>query len=272
MRVYIILLLLAGLAVTTAARNIAGSASTVVNPTSPRSIIAPALSLPPNGPPMAQAQGPGVWRTYTNSNCLSNLMAAGDYIWGATCAGLIRWNRADGHYVRYTTADGLAGNRIAAMASDREGRVWIGAAGKVSVFEGQRWATYPVSDDWAGGDIRVMAAGPAGQLWVGTSNGVRMFDGQRCCIAPSPIPAAASRLATNPSSSSVSTGPTPPAAANPGTAGWAWPSLGPSSWPNTAKSSPRARKARAPLLPSACLFPKTDTKLPQFCHFSTVLS
>jgi hypothetical protein len=45
----------------------------------------------------------------------------GNYIWAATLVGVIRWNRNDHTFVTYTTADGLADNKVWSVVVDNVG-------------------------------------------------------------------------------------------------------------------------------------------------------
>ena len=57
-------------------------------------------------------------------------------LWIGTDRGLVQWR--DGAPRRYTTADGLADNRILHLAADRDGAVWIGTRGGLSRCRGPR--------------------------------------------------------------------------------------------------------------------------------------
>jgi ligand-binding sensor domain-containing protein len=47
------------------------------------------------------------------------------FFWAATMNGVVRWNRHDGTYKTYTTADGLAGNQVWSVAVDQAGNKWF---------------------------------------------------------------------------------------------------------------------------------------------------
>src|SRR5688572_26488361 len=84
----------------------------------------------------------GSWRHYTNGNSITSLVVQGDYLWAGSEGGVVRWNRLDGAFVKYTVADGLAGNRVSAMAVDGAGQLWVATFRGVSRFDGQSWQTY----------------------------------------------------------------------------------------------------------------------------------
>ena len=144
----------------------------------------PALPLAGDGPPagsgeMGAAQSEGVWRTYTNGNFVNDLAVEGDYVWAATTGGVVRWNRNDGSYVKYTTVDGLADNDVEAIAIDGAGHKWFGTYdGGVSEFDGVTWTTYTEADGLADDSVWAIAIGGAGHKWFGTwGGGVSEFDG-----------------------------------------------------------------------------------------------
>ena len=67
------------------------------------------------------AQSDELWQTYTNSNCVRDLAIEGDYVWAATCGGVVRWDRRDGTYVKYITRNGLVDNDVQAVTLDPAG-------------------------------------------------------------------------------------------------------------------------------------------------------
>ena len=124
-----------------------------------------------------QTQSRPIWRNYTNGNCVLDLAVEGDYVWAATIGGVVRWNRTDGSYVKYTTIDGLADNRVYAIAIDGAGHKWFGTYGGVSEFDGSTWTTYTTADGLAGNLVGAIAIDGADHMWFGTSGGVSEFDG-----------------------------------------------------------------------------------------------
>jgi ligand-binding sensor domain-containing protein len=126
------------------------------------------------GPVLAQEEA---WRSYPEITAIYALAADGDTIWVGTDAGLLRRQRSDGTYRRYTTADGLPHNQVNTVTVDDAGQVWIGTAGGVSHFDGTTWATYTTTDGLLDNDVRAIVLDGEGQVWVGTAGGVSRFDG-----------------------------------------------------------------------------------------------
>ncbi|MCC7359467.1 MAG: hypothetical protein IT317_08325 [Anaerolineales bacterium] len=61
-----------------------------------------------------------------------------------------------------------------------DGKLWFGTwvNGLVSLFDGERWATFgPAQGLSSGGYVWAVAAGQGGTAWAGTSNGLGYFDG-----------------------------------------------------------------------------------------------
>jgi ligand-binding sensor domain-containing protein len=140
------------------------------------------------------------WRNYTSGNEVHALALDGNYEWAAVKGGVVRWNRADGSYVKYTTTDGLVNNDVRAIAIDGDGNVWFGTFDGASKFDGNTWTTYDLVDtssqatgvDGAarnalspaghnllggGNTVFAVAIDGDGHIWFGTGHGVREFDG-----------------------------------------------------------------------------------------------
>ena len=134
---------------------------------------------PAGGVAELAAQDPvDVWRTYTNGNYVRALAIEGDTVWAATDGGVVRWERTAGTYAKYTTADGLASNRVEALAIDGAGHKWFGTfGGGVSEFDGDTWKTYTTADGLASNTVNTIAIDGAGHKWFGTYGGVSEFDG-----------------------------------------------------------------------------------------------
>jgi len=79
--------------------------------------------------------------------------------------------------VNFTTADGLAHNKVKAIVIDAEGNKWFGTEGGVSKFDGTIWITYTTSDGLANNKVQAIAIDDAGNKWFGTDNGVSKFNG-----------------------------------------------------------------------------------------------
>jgi hypothetical protein len=77
----------------------------------------------------------------------------------------------------YTTASGLADNRVRQLASSQDGTVWFATAGGVSRYHNEIWKSYTTADGLASNDIRTVSIGADGLIWAGTPSGISLFDG-----------------------------------------------------------------------------------------------
>jgi ligand-binding sensor domain-containing protein/two-component sensor histidine kinase len=78
----------------------------------------------------------------------------------------------------YSTADGLAEDRVNAISVDSRGFLWFATAGGISKFDGYRFTTW---DDQHGLPYRgcySMLAAPGGEYWVGCADGLHRFGEQ----------------------------------------------------------------------------------------------
>ncbi len=78
----------------------------------------------------------------------------------------------------YTYLDGLAGNRVYAIAKDAAGFLWFGTDGGVSRYDGKIFVNFTSEDGLASNVIRAIEATPDGTLWFGTDGGgLSRYDG-----------------------------------------------------------------------------------------------
>jgi len=93
----------------------------------------------------------GKWTIYTTGSTqefdpesVYALAIEGDYIWCGTYWGVVKWNRKNGSFTRYTTEDGLLRDSIWAVAIDRKGVKWFGHFGVsgISSFDNVHWTRY----------------------------------------------------------------------------------------------------------------------------------
>jgi ligand-binding sensor domain-containing protein len=74
-------------------------------------------------------------------------------------------------WTQYTSADGLAGDTVWAIAFDGVNRGWFGTNNGLSVFDGETWTTYTVEDGLVHNDVRALAIADDG-VWIGTWGGL----------------------------------------------------------------------------------------------------
>ncbi|NKB72829.1 MAG: AAA domain-containing protein [Candidatus Latescibacteria bacterium] len=85
-----------------------------------------------------------------------------------------------GTWRTYTTADGLAGNEVEHLATDRDGALWIATfSSGVSRFDGDTFETFTSREGLCGNQISFILLDRHDRLWFGSlDGGVCWYDGQ----------------------------------------------------------------------------------------------
>ena len=82
-------------------------------------------------------------------------------------------------WTTFTPADGLADNRVNAIAKDSAGVLWFGTHGGVSRYDGQSWTSFTTADGLPDNWVNAIIEDSNGALWFGTfGGGVSRYDGQ----------------------------------------------------------------------------------------------
>ena len=85
-------------------------------------------------------------------------------------------SRFDGKkWLTYTTADGLAGNFVFALAVDKKGVLWAGTNAGVSSFDGKVWKSYTRKDGLMDDFVYSIGVDNKNNKWFGTRSGVSKF-------------------------------------------------------------------------------------------------
>ena len=117
------------------------------------------------------ALGPEGRETYNENYVFSLLIDPAGTKWIGTWGGGVA--RYDGAKWRnFTTADGLAGNVVYAIAQEPSGRLWFGTNHGLSSYDGKDWLTVPPSGRYAARDVYTVAADSDGSVWMGYKGGV----------------------------------------------------------------------------------------------------
>lgn len=89
-------------------------------------------------------------------------------LWAGSGNGLGCW---DGQQWKlFTTADGLSGNTVSAIAEDAGGHLWVGTADRgLNYFDGRTFSIFRTTNGLPGDDISCLYVDSDGILWAGTS-------------------------------------------------------------------------------------------------------
>jgi hypothetical protein len=141
-----------------------------------------AAACGPDGKSPKGPQGPRSTvriRVFTETSGARLLEPLGKYVFSAVGHGLERWDLTSGNVLAMSADAGLPGDRVVALASDRErGWLWIATDGGIGyydlgsgVFTTIPAAPAPLGLDLAKGAIRLAGAADGG-LWVGHEKGL----------------------------------------------------------------------------------------------------
>ncbi len=79
----------------------------------------------------------------------------------------------------FTTADGLANNRVERGAQDAHGFLWLATAEGVSRFDSRRFESFGIADGLPAAEAYDVCATSDGRVWVATDGGVAVLDPDR---------------------------------------------------------------------------------------------
>ena len=108
----------------------------------------------------------------------SILIAPDGARWFGTDMGVARHtgqNSLD-NWTAFTMENGLVNNFVQAIASDKDGKIWFGTKGGISVYDGSVWTSYTEKDGLVSNNILCIIIDNNGVVWMGTDNGVTCFD------------------------------------------------------------------------------------------------
>ena len=111
-------------------------------------------------------------KTSYNPSYVFAIHAASDgTIWAGT------WGGGAAHFdgkawSNFTSKDGLAGNIVYSIASDRNGVIWFGTNNGVSRYDGKTWRSFGRLQGLLDYNVYALAVGLNGDIWAGTRGGV----------------------------------------------------------------------------------------------------
>jgi hypothetical protein len=102
-------------------------------------------------------------------------------LWIATGMGLYR--HTDTGYKQYQTESELLGPDLHDIAYARDGSLWIGGLGGITVYkDDKRISSFTPAEGLPSVSVRCLAQGPDGDMWVGTDRGISRYDGKSWSI------------------------------------------------------------------------------------------
>ena len=92
----------------------------------------------------------------------------GPFLWIGATGGVVRWNKQQNTYERYTAVDGLPHSAILAIAVDGAGNRWFGGDGGLSRLDANGvWTHFtPANSGLQRTLVDGIAVGADGTLWV----------------------------------------------------------------------------------------------------------
>ncbi len=114
-------------------------------------------------------------------------MSGGGNLWFGTDGGGV--SRYDGKYfTNFTTAEGLANNKVFSVMGDKTGNIWFGTSGGVSRYDpsaklrtgSESFTNFTTAQGLANNNVYSITEDKMGNLWFGTfGGGVSRYDGNR---------------------------------------------------------------------------------------------
>jgi streptogramin lyase len=102
-------------------------------------------------------------------------------LWIATGMGLYR--HTDTGYKLYQTESELLGPDLHGIAYDKNGNLWIGGLGGVTVYkDDKRVRSFTPAEGLPGIFVRCVTQGPDGEMWVGTDRGIARYNGRNWSV------------------------------------------------------------------------------------------
>lgn len=99
-----------------------------------------------------------------------------DLWFGTDGAGLLRFR--SNQWSSFTTADGLASDRVLAIWGKGSRTIWVGTDQGASLYNGRTWQTFTPADGLAGQEVRALWGDGRTTFWFGTESGLSRYDGQ----------------------------------------------------------------------------------------------
>ena len=115
------------------------------------------------------------------SSAIQTLYEDGDgTLWIGTDDGLLKYR--GGAFTSYTAAEGLAGDRVVAIAGDRSGTLWIATAGGLTSLQDGHFQIFTTANGLPSNSVGTIFADSRGNLWASTTAGLVRISGGRLSV------------------------------------------------------------------------------------------
>lgn len=120
---------------------------------------------------------PTGWQTIRPPKDVRALAQQGELIWAGGRSGIVALDMHSGKQVRELQGDD-APRDVMALLVDRAGRLWVGHAAGLTVYEaGKPAVTYTEAEGLPSHWVSSLLEDDRGRIWVGTGEGVAIMDG-----------------------------------------------------------------------------------------------
>ena len=101
------------------------------------------------------------------------------YLWIASERGLYRFDGVQAQPFEPDAGPKLPSPRIGSLLATRDGRLWVGWRGGVSVLQGGKFTNYGASEGWPAGWVWALAEDRKGRIWAASEGGLLCLEGGR---------------------------------------------------------------------------------------------
>lgn len=82
----------------------------------------------------------------------------------------------------FNKENGLVDNFVQAIAADKNGNIWFGTKGGISVFDGSVWISFTTNNGLFSNNILCITEDKNGIVWFGTDNGVMSYNNREFIV------------------------------------------------------------------------------------------
>jgi signal transduction histidine kinase/FixJ family two-component response regulator len=98
-------------------------------------------------------------------------------VWTGTYSdGIARFDGTN--WQAWSTADGMAANKVADINEDRDGRIWVAQGLAVTIFDGTTWSVLDSRDGMSLSDVRKLLPESDGSMWLAGGGGLLRYTRQ----------------------------------------------------------------------------------------------